>query len=476
MAEDVDFNPAYWGLPTAPAPAPTYTAPAPAPTPASSPISAPAPAPVSAPAPLPSGFGAWPVTPTTVGPTPAPAPAPTSALSYDPAVKQALSTYLPGRPLTDQDYAYWTNHGGVNAVHSTFGTAPAPAPSSGGFVTGGGSTSGGTTAPAPAPATGGTPTTGGTSNTFQEAYGPMYADLLSKINAWSSSPYEAYGGDRTAGANAYQTGAAEAIKNTNLPPEVQQALTALLQQGAMAPQDNYDPMTFSSRLPGTSAEDPYAVGSIQDYMNPYVQQALDPQLRELQRQSEMQRLADQVRLSKAGAYGGSRQAILQGENNRNAGQLQSDVLAKGYNTAYDKALDQMLNSSKLSLEAQGMTDKSNQFNANYGLDALRQQLATIQGAGDLGMKMGQFGIDKNKALGDMGNTLWGIEQKGLDADYEMFKDERDDPINKLLTATGALNSANSASRDPAATANSSSTANLLSSMSGIMALIDSLGK
>jgi len=188
----------------------------------------------------------------------------------------------------------------------------------------------------------------------------------------------------------------------------------------------------------------------------------------------MQRMENDARLSKAGAYGGSRQAILQGENNRNAAQLQSDVTGKGYSDAFNNALAQQLNASNLSLEAQGLTDKSNQFAAGYGLDALKSQLDAYGNVGKYGIDMGNFDLNRSKQLADIGNTLWGIEQKGLDADYEMFKEERDDPITKLLTATGALNSANSASRDPAANG-SSSAADLLSSISGILALLDSVG-
>ena len=302
----------------------------------------------------------------------------------------------------------------------------------------------------------------------------MYADLLAKINAWANSPYQAYTGDRTAGANQTQLDALAAIQGAQLPAEVQQALTKMMglaDQGAANP---YTAMQFSSNLPGTSAENPYAVGSIEDYMSPYLSEALQPQIRELQRQADLQRLADEARLTKAGAYGGSRQAVLQGENNRNTAQLQSDVLAKGYQDAFNRATEQQLNAAKLGLEAQGLTDKSNQFAAGYGLDALKQQLAALSSAGQFGMDIGNYDLNRGKALGDMGNMLWGIEQKGLDSDYEMFKDERDSPINKLLTAVGALNSANSASRDPAADT-SSSAANLLSSLSGIMSLLDSLG-
>ena len=46
-------------------------------------------------------------------------------------------------------------------------------------------------------------------------------------------------------------------------------------------------------------------------MNHFIQTALDPQIAEARRQAEIQRVANDGRLTQAGAYGGSRQAIME---------------------------------------------------------------------------------------------------------------------------------------------------------------------
>jgi methyl coenzyme M reductase beta subunit len=64
----------------------------------------------------------------------------------------------------------------------------------------------------------------------------------------------------------------------------------------------------------------FTAQAAQNYMNPYLQAALNPQIEEARRQAQITRLGDANRLTQAGAYGGSRQAIMESELNRNLGQ------------------------------------------------------------------------------------------------------------------------------------------------------------
>jgi hypothetical protein len=76
---------------------------------------------------------------------------------------------------------------------------------------------------------------------------------------------------------------------------------------------------------------------INQYLNPYTQAALDPTLREITRQGEMQRNTNQGRMAKAGAYGGSRHGVLDAEQQRNTGQLYRDTEAQGMQRGFDTA-------------------------------------------------------------------------------------------------------------------------------------------
>lgn len=134
--------------------------------------------------------------------------------------------------------------------------------------------------------------------------------------------------------------------------------------GAINP---YDPTQFNTGLG--------PVGSVQDYMSPYMSAVTDIEAREARREADIGRQAEQGRLARAGAYGGSRQAIMEAERQRNLGTQIGDIRSKGLQSAYDRAMEQRLKESELGLTAQKYGDQSKQFGAEYGLKSLADQLA-----------------------------------------------------------------------------------------------------
>ena len=81
-------------------------------------------------------------------------------------------------------------------------------------------------------------------------------------------------------------------------------------------------------------------GIAASYMNPYLSAVLNPQLAELQRQAQISQMNQGSKLSQAGAFGGSRQAIMDAELQRNLLQEMNKTIGTGYSTAYDKAMQQ----------------------------------------------------------------------------------------------------------------------------------------
>jgi hypothetical protein len=201
---------------------------------------------------------------------------------------------------------------------------------------------------------------------------------LGKAQALGNAPYQTYQGPLTSGASELQTNAFQGIGNLTV-----------------GNTGTYSPVggTFDS----TQA---------QAYMNPYLQQALDPQMRELQRQSEIQRVADAGRLTQAGAFGGSRQAIMESEGRRNLLDKQSNVLGQGYATAYDKATQQFNADQDRKLNEA-------QFGANFGLKGLEQERANY----DQMLKAG--------------GTQRDIEQQGITADLNEFNTQREFPYKQV---------------------------------------------
>ena len=137
----------------------------------------------------------------------------------------------------------------------------------------------------------------------------------------------------------------------------------------------------------------------QQYMNPYVNAALQPQLDELRRQSEISRVQQAGRLTQAGAYGGSRQALADVELSRGMLANMANVTGQGYNQAYQQA------QSQFNTEQQ-QGQQSQNFANQFGLQALANQIQAGQ-------------LERN------------IEQEGITADRLQFEEERDFPYKQV---------------------------------------------
>ena len=203
--------------------------------------------------------------------------------------------------------------------------------------------------------------------------GPYVTDILGKGAALGDMPYEAYGGPLTAGESDLQTKAYEGIAGLDLEPTV----------GKMGA---FDLGTFGA-------------SEAEQYMNPYLMAALQPQIDEARRQSEVDRVANASRLTQAGAYGGSRQAIMDSESQRNLLQNLSGITGEGYRDAYDKAMGQFNTEQDRGLTSQEDINR-------YGLAALE--------------KTKQFGDDQR-----------GITAEGIAADKTQFEEERDFPYTQV---------------------------------------------
>ena len=146
--------------------------------------------------------------------------------------------------------------------------------------------------------------------------GDYVGDMLGKSQALAGTGYQAFQGPLSAGTSPLQ----------------QQAFGAA---GQINPQATFD------------------TAAAQQYMNPFIQTALQPQLDEMRRQAEISRAQTAGRLTKAGAYGGGRQAIMESELLRNLAQQQALTTGKAYETAFDKAMNQYNTSRQQQLQDVG---------------------------------------------------------------------------------------------------------------------------
>ena len=201
--------------------------------------------------------------------------------------------------------------------------------------------------------------------------GPYVTDMLAKGKAVSELPYEAYTGQLAAGQSVPQTQAFQGVANLVVPTQ---------EMGAFTPREF------------TSAE---AASRI----NPFVQSALDPQIADMRRQAEIQRIENAGRLTRAGAYGGGRQAVMEGELSR--GLLDRIARTRG------------------EAQLQAYQDARSQFNIDQDRERTAQELVNT------------YGLAALQRQAELGQQQRDIEAQGIAADRAQFEEERANPYKMV---------------------------------------------
>ena len=243
--------------------------------------------------------------------------------------------------------------------------------------------------------------------------GPYVTNMLGQGQALANMPYQAYMGQLTAGESPLQTGAFKTASGLTTPSSIGTAATTAGTIGTTAQGLNYTPTTSS--FDATQAT---------NYMNPYLQASLNPQLDEARRQSQITQQQNAAKMTQAGAFGGSRQAILDAETQRNLGTNLANITGTGYANAYDKATQQFnADQARKAQEAQ--------FGANFGLQGLQTGLQAAQAQGALGTQESQAGINNLNAQLAAGAQQRGIESEGIAADKTQFEEARANPYKMV---------------------------------------------
>jgi hypothetical protein len=247
--------------------------------------------------------------------------------------------------------------------------------------------------------------------------------MIERGTALAKEPYQAYQGPLSAGTSPLQTKAFNTASNLTVPAAVGQGASMVESAGNKLGALNYSPTKFST--------DQFNTANMQQYMNPYLQMSLDPQIAEARRQSEITQMGNASKLAQAGAYGGSRGALMQSEAQRNLGQNLANITGQGYNTAFDKAMDAFNKQQNLGLQTQQASEASKQFGANFGLSGLQGQASAGSSLSNLGLQKNQAVLANLNTLSGLGETQRGIEQQGIDALYKQYEQERLDPYRQI---------------------------------------------
>jgi hypothetical protein len=251
---------------------------------------------------------------------------------------------------------------------------------------------------------------------------PLSQDAEGNYNIGGFQPYKAYGGtyDQSGKRTSYDPGKAIAgfqpmqeqaqrgIAGMQLPGEYGRASqqAAYAGMGGMDVAGQANTQGFQNQVGG--------------YMNPYMQQVLDPQLNELRRQYGITAQQQAGEATRAGAFGGSREAIMAAENNRNLGMAQNQAIGQAYDKSFGAA------------QQQYNQNLQNQL-AGYGM--MGQSASQLAGIGNQ-MLTGQQGIYNMQNTA--GAQQQALEQRKLDQAMTDYANAQQYPLMQLGTMSNML--------------------------------------
>ena len=164
------------------------------------------------------------------------------------------------------------------------------------------------------------------------------------------TPYSTNPKDYVAGFSPLQQQVQYNAANIQVPGQYNQA-TGLTGMGGMGSLGVAQQGINAGSNYANQVTDPNAIAA---YMNPYQQNVIDIQNQAAQRQADIARTQRNAQATRAGAFGGSRQAIENAEANRALAQLQNTNQLQGQQQAYQSAIQNMQYGAGLGLQGLGM--------------------------------------------------------------------------------------------------------------------------
>lgn len=301
---------------------------------------------------------------------------------------------------------------------------------------------------------------------------PYYNQLMQGAQSLLGTQVPIYGPARVQGFTPQQQALQSQIAGMQTPQQFGQASDFAKQVGLGAIQaGKYTPTGFTVKdvsAPGVNyfqmrAPNMFGMREAAQYMSPFIQQALEPQMREAVYSARRGQLAEDLGAARQGTYGGSRQLLAAMERERNLGQQMGDIQSRGLQAAYESAQQQferdraaeqaaqranleaalgtqdlgvrtglqaLLANQQYGLEAQRLAEQSRQFGADLGLrgyaqaDQAAQTLANI-GQAQQNADIARFGMQQSTAAQEQA-----LKQQMRDLDYQDFLYERDYPYQQ----------------------------------------------
>lgn len=185
------------------------------------------------------------------------------------------------------------------------------------------------------------------------------------------------------------------IQSQQITPQTYNAPSMTAAQTSYNPNLQYFQMNAPQQFGGRQAA---------QYMSPFIQQALEPQMREAMFNAKRGQLAQDLGAARQGTYGGSRQLLASMERERNLGQQLGDIYGRGMQSAFENAQSQFERDRAAQMQA-------GQANLQAALGV--QQLGT-----DAGLRTALANLDA-ASQANVQNLAAQLQTQGLNADQAM---------------------------------------------------------
>ena len=176
-------------------------------------------------------------------------------------------------------------------------------------------------------------------------------------------------------------------------------------------------------------------GGLQQYMSPYMQGVVEQQKGQAIQDYARQIPGLQAAGIRAGARGGTREALLQSEAQRNLQDQLGNIQATGLQNAFQQAQAQAAQDAAMraqyGLAGANLREQSRQFGAGLGLQGIGQQLAAAGTLGQLGQQQYGQQLGISQAQLGAGAQIQALGQQDLTNRYQQFLDQQRLPFQQL---------------------------------------------
>lgn len=176
-------------------------------------------------------------------------------------------------------------------------------------------------------------------------------------------------------------------------------------------------------------------GGLGQYMSPYMQGVVEQQKSQAISDYGRQLPGMAAAAARAGAKGGTREALVRSEGQRNLFDQLGNIQATGLQNAYQQAQAQAAQDAAMraqyGLAGAQLGEASKQFGANLGMQGIGQQLAAAGTLGGLGQQEYGQRMGINQAQLGAGTQIQSLGQQDLASRYQQFLNEQQLPFQQM---------------------------------------------